>query len=319
MYQGKTTCCHSQAVLTAFFPRKEVINLWMFENFTTVPFGIKHVPNDPNRLLDCYLDPDVGLDRAMNILGIPYEVRFWAEGSDGSEALHLLQEWSDKTPVVLGPLNMGGLPYFFHREVFQHMDHYIIILNIQNEKVQVCDPEGFILAFLPIDDLLKAWRGEQIPEGRGEFIMRRILGTPKLIYHQRTFIQTLQFAIENLLNARQKEYGGGKALQLLVNQAIAIEADVSLKRGLTYVIPTRIQRNIFIEEFVKRIQQEPFTQGYSKLLVEILLVLNKQIRIYNEVLANLTDKISGALIQLEQAALFEENITDLFMEIGDKL
>ncbi|MCA9731952.1 MAG: hypothetical protein H6696_05410 [Deferribacteres bacterium] len=320
LYRGKMTCCHSQALLTAFFNKKETFDLWMFESLTTVPFGIKHVPGDPNRLLDCHFDPDLGLDRVLEILEIPYEVKFWIKDTEGFEALKLLKNWCSESPVVLGPLNMNCLPYFFHGEVFYNMDHYIIALGFERGKFQICDPEGVMVAFLSEDDLLNAWHGDQIPEGRGKFIMRRVLGKVNTFNgHQEILIRTLQLAIKNLVDVRQKKYGGEKALQVLADRAFIIETDISLKHGLTFVIPTRIQRCIIIQEFVKKILEYPFAQAYTQYLAKILLLLDRQVQTYSQILANIIDRVPGALSQLPSVAILEGMLTDLFVDIGEKL
>lgn len=318
-YRGKATCCHSQALLTAFFPRGLVPNLWLFECYTTIPFGITHVPGDPNRLLDCYLDPDVGLDRALDTLGITYEIRFWREGTDGAEAMQALNEWCSEGPVVLGPLNMDELSYFFHSELFHHMDHYIVVLGIEGESIHVCDTEGFALSLLSINDLLNAWRGDKIPEGRGEFIMRRVLDATNSSYGQETSMQALRLAIGNLMAARDMKYGGGKALRALVNQAVEVEANTSLRRGLTYVIPTRIQRCTFIMEFIQSIGKMPVGLTFKDTWSEALVVLNEQIQLYGEALADLMDKIPEALVRLDRIADLEEMLTSIFEYIGGDL
>jgi len=319
MYRGKTTSCHSQALLTAFFGKKKIIEPWMFENFTTIPFGIKHNPSDPNRLLNCYLDPDFGLDRALEILQIPYEVEYWKPGTDGSDAIRLLREWCSESPVVLGPLNMDGLSYLFHKELYYRVDHYIIALKAEDTKIQICDPEGFILVFLSIDDLLDAWRGDRIPEGRGEFVMRRVLEIPKLRFDKKTFRRVLQLAIQNLTESREQKLGGANALLVLANQQELIGNDPSLKRGMTYVIPTRIQRIVFTRIFVQTLRQKFPIGAIKHSYLELLEIIDTQIRLFSEMISNILNKVQNSLENLKIIADLENHMIDLYEDIGDKI
>src|SRR5206468_4332148 len=111
----------------------------------------------------------------------------------------LLEEWSVKGPVLLGPLDMGMLPYFFHSELFRGIDHYIVVMGVDEDIVWFSDPEAVPLATMSRDELVSAWRAEHVPEGRGAFVMRRIEGMYSPSIDRSLIDATIRFASANLL------------------------------------------------------------------------------------------------------------------------
>ena len=320
-YCGNTTFCHSQALFTAFYPGKDYKALCMFENYTTVPFGIVHVPNDYYRIIDSYIDPDSGLDRALDTLDIPYEVHYWPKGesSNASEAFSLLRAWSDLGPVVLGPLNMGDLKYYYHRNLYQNIDHYIIVTGVDGETFQVCDTEGFILSYISENDLFNAWRGDHIPEGRGGFVMRKVEDLKNLSYNKENLLRTFKLSVENLASARKMNLGGGNALRSITELAAEIEKNASLRKGITYAIPTRIQRNMFIKEFINMMSISNFNPALMSKWQELRSIIDQQIKLYGKVLAGLIENIIGNLKLLDHVASSEDRFADIAIEIKDEL
>src|SRR5438132_553455 len=86
-YYGNLISCHSQAFLSAYPAAFSAVETWEFEALTTIPFGLASRPADPNRLITCHLDPDVGLDRALDTLGVGVDVQWLQPGESPSQAL----------------------------------------------------------------------------------------------------------------------------------------------------------------------------------------------------------------------------------------
>lgn len=319
-YVGKTTLCHTYAFLSSLPSPNIMPDKWLFEGLTTVPFGIVHIPEDPNRLIDSYIDPDLGLDRALYSLDIPYEIYFWPRGTDGSEAIRCLKQWCKKEPVIIGPINMDGLPYYFHRELYAHIDHYIVISGMYGEKFMAIDSEGFPLVLLSTESLLDAWRGDRIPEGRGEFVLRRIEGEVKPKIDENIFIRTLNLAALNMEVAQCDEYGGGNGLRRLARYAINHKINSTLKRGLTYAIPTRIQRCITIVKFLHKafheLKIEPPANGDWE---QAIAILYSQIKLYSRTLDELVEGDINALNRFDHIASFEDDLTIMLKRISDSL
>lgn len=319
LYSGKYTCCHTQAILTAFFPQYQKEDQWIFECLTTVPFGIIHVPNDPNRIIDSYFDPDIGLDRALDTLEAIYEVRYWSLNSDGYEAWNELENWLTSGPVVLGPLNMGKLPYYFHNELYTNIDHYIVALEVDSKKITLCDPEGYIVLWLSREELLNAWKGGGVREGRGEFVMRRILEVAPLNIDFPKLLRTFMFGTQNLISAQRSQPDGISILHFIAQNSQRFMNNSSIKRGLTFGIPTRIQRCILIQSFIKILIHEIKDPQIRKRLSHIYHLLERQVELFGIVLMNVLEKEPEALSRLNTIGVLEDELTNLFDEVGKLL
>jgi hypothetical protein len=316
-YVGNLTCCHSEAAVTAFFPGCSFDELCIFEAYTTVPFGIIHHPGDPNRLLDCYLDPDLGLDRAFQSLHIPYELKFWPRGSEASDAVAGLLDWLNKGPVVLGPLNMGDLNYIFHPELVKCVDHYVIALHSDRDSLWICDTEGFPMVLLPWKDLVRAWRGDAIIEGRGAFVMRRVEPGSRLRIDGEGLRQTLRLAADNLEAARRSELGGGRCLTEIAKGLFASSGRQlsSLQRGLTYAIPTRIQRCVLAARVVQQATSLMVCSRIEQFEPRILSILDAQIELYGRILARVLGRDTFDCTIPKRIGDLEEELADVFAEM----
>ncbi len=166
--------CHTQAFMSAY-DLPFAMTPAEFEVVTTTPFGVRCVPGDPHRLLVPYLDPDVGLDRGCELLGLRVET-LWYGASEGGAALTVLDGWLRTGPVVLGPLDLGYLTYYDMAETLRGCDHYLVVLGRGGDgQFVVRDPEGFIQVDLGQETLMRAWAASAVPEGRGAFTQRRLV------------------------------------------------------------------------------------------------------------------------------------------------
>lgn len=314
-YSGKATFCHTHALLSLLSSTEKMPNPWLLECLTTVPFGIVHILGDPNRLIDSYFDPDKGLDRALESLGISFETCSWPPGYKCHEAIQLLDRWCDKSPVLIGPINMGDLPYYFHRELYTHVDHYIVVRRKKNGEYLITDPEGFPLVFISEGTLLDAWRGDKIPEGRGAFVIRRIIDEVPVKVNRDIYIRTLRLGIENMENAQALPDGGGNCLRKLA-KAGEMQLNASLKRGFTYAVPTRIQRCVSITIFLHEADHEIKMPYFAQAKERALAVLHKQIELYGQTLTRIMEGTVFPSHQLNQIAQLEDDLTTILKKMG---
>jgi hypothetical protein len=291
------------------------IDTWLFEVLTTVPFGVLSYTADPNRILSCYLDPDHGIDRALTILGLDYEVRSWPADTLGTLALEQLREWLLWSPVVLGPVDMGLLPYFFHSEIYAGMDHYVVATEFDSQTISMCDPEGVPMVQISHDDLLSAWRGKRVPEGRGEFVMRRVVSRHAPLWNNQLHDRVLRLAAKNLLAAQMLERGGGKCITAISTAPQAFIQNPSSKRALTYILSTQAQRAHLISRYLQLLEDLAKPRVPQSFLDDSVKVLVEQSRLYGEAVGDLLLNRPSALESLGRIGLLEDRLTYLFNDV----
>ena len=310
-YFGKLTCCHTQAMASAFFRGNDGDDLEAFEIYTTVPFGVIYIPNDSNRLLDSFLDPDLGIDRALETLKIPFRVFSWHNQDEYIDAMNCLYERLEVGPAVIGPLNMGKLPYYFHSELYNGIDHYLVALSHQNNLLYVCDPEGYILTYISEDEFVSAWSGDGIPEGRGKFIFRYAsISEPPLFYTVENLVRNLSYICQNLMASQELEYGGGQAYYQIAMDAEQLIRDSSKRRGLTYAIPNRIQRCIFAKSFFATIADTIPKPAIQVRCTRIVELLDEQINYLGQALSVIMKKDYAVIKILTNVGDNENKITE---------
>ena len=166
-YVGSGPYCYSNCLammLGGHNPSPSVI-----EVLTGSPFGFEllagHLP-----LFDPYgWDPDQGLDTAIDLLG-------WTcrrEGADDDdEAMAKLRDAVKLGPVLVGPVEMGLL--LNHPGFGQPIgaDHFLLVLDVDDNRVTYHDPHGFPFATLPAPAFLAAWRADTIGYRSTPYTMR---------------------------------------------------------------------------------------------------------------------------------------------------
>jgi hypothetical protein len=156
-YVGSGPYCYSNSLAMMLGdggPSPSVI-----EVLTGSPFGFEvlagHLP-----LFDPYgWDPDQGLDTAIDLLG-------WTcrrEGAeDDEEAIAKLRDAVKVGTVLVGPVEMGLL--LNHPGLGQPIgaDHFLLVLDVDDDRVTYHDPDGLPYATLPVPAFLAAWRADTI-------------------------------------------------------------------------------------------------------------------------------------------------------------
>jgi len=264
IYLGKITSCHTQAIFNAYFQNSSFKDYILFEIATTNPFGVQYIPNDPNRVLDSYLDFDLGLDRAFELLGIEYRISF---NKDIDYSLNLLKQWLKKGRVVVGPLNMEKLPYLYYPQLYKALDHYLVVQKYEESTISLLDSEG--IAYIEIDEdrFAQAWKADKIIEGRGQYMMRQIFKKEKIEISQDKLQKLYLYIVENLDKAQQ---------QSAYKKIIEIK-DNYILNSLTYAIPNRLQKLFIQKKFFEKNEN-------------IIFLLNQQIVLFSDILSNIFEK-----------------------------
>ncbi len=293
MYVGNIVNCYTQAAATVLLNRLSFQNLIHFEIATSVPFGTIYHANDPNRLLDCYIDPDMGIDRAFRFFHIPFEVRYWPKGENSAEAWEVIDDWLRQSPLLLGPINMGKLTYMPQYELYSGIDHYVIVVKKGKKGYFICDPEGIPFISISQKDLNAACITGELAEGRGSYTIRRILkkvDVLKLPAEDLPLI--LSTALDNLYQASLKPNGGIHGLRGFADDLQAIFSNPSLLRGLRHILNVRMQRCLIIAYYLKLLMEGQADHVLKKRTTDVIWLQENQQQLYGQLL-------KAALIQGE--------------------
>ncbi len=140
----------------------------VIEVATGGPFGMQII-GGTLPFFDAYgWDPECGFDAALTAIGWTSKV---SKGGEPAEALARLTAAVAEGPVWVGPLEMGHLRHQPEMTGPIGADHFVVALDVNDERVLIHDPQGFPYAEVPIDDFLTAWRADTIAYGE-PFTMR---------------------------------------------------------------------------------------------------------------------------------------------------
>lgn len=134
----------------------------VIEVATGGPFGMQLI-GGTHMFFDAYgWKPELGFDQALAAIGWTSTV---AKRGEPDEALARLAKAAADGPVWVGPLEMGYLRH--HPEMTGPIgaDHYVVVLDVNDEQVLMHDPQGFPYAEVPVDEFMLAWRAETIDYG----------------------------------------------------------------------------------------------------------------------------------------------------------
>lgn len=249
-YADNFTGCHAQALALAE-PRLAALGVAWLDILSTVPAGIVVRCEKPLRFLDCLLDPDLALDRALDLLGVRYQVRWWTHHDENAagDALELLRGWLAEGPVVLGPVAMARLPYLPYANVlYDGVDHYLVARGMQGGRLVVDDPEGYRALPVVVEAILPALRGDGLPEGRGAFTMRRILafGDDPARALGRGLEEVMRLSAENMQAAAARSDGGAQAIRRLALSVPELLQSTDTRQKLLHDLGRRVERCLLL-------------------------------------------------------------------------
>lgn len=113
------------------------------------------------------LEPDLGITKALDVLGFNAEVHV----SQDPEDMHFdeLKAFLEKQPVILGPLDMGYLTYNPNHTHLHGADHFVFAYGSREDLIYLHDPAGFPHVFISKEDLQKSWKAEKVFYRKGYY------------------------------------------------------------------------------------------------------------------------------------------------------
>lgn len=159
-YTGSGPYCYANSFAMMFgahAPSTAVI-----EFATGSPFGMQ-ILGGTLPFFDPYgWDPEAGSDGALAALGWTSTL---SKGGDADEALSRLRSALRDGPVWIGPIEMGHLRHQPGMSGPIEADHYVVVLDMDEDSVLMHDPQGYPYARLPLANFMAAWRADTLTYG----------------------------------------------------------------------------------------------------------------------------------------------------------
>lgn len=165
-YIGKQNYCYANATAMLLASIKEHVLPSKLEVLSGIGLGAFFEPH-ANFLFFSNLaaNPDEGISRALKMLGFAFEERY--SDTPDNPPFEELKKVLSSGPAVLGPIELGILPYNPSQEGEIGADHYVLAYAMDGERVYVNDPYGFPQVSLSLEELQATWRANMIFYKRG--------------------------------------------------------------------------------------------------------------------------------------------------------
>jgi hypothetical protein len=228
----------------------------ILECMTGMPFGTLFMKLDTPLFFTSHanINPHIGLSRALSIL--QWSCTLWQD-DNAESALDALNEALGKGPVLLGPLDLGLLPYDPHHESKSGGDHFIVLLKLEGNLVQVHDPQSYPFAVLPLDDLMRAWYAGNLGYAENAYSMRFGFQEVQEASISEMLKDTLASAVE-LIHATPSGpifYGGSAALRMAAD-VVRSGPSEAFRGMLVYAaFPLGSRRCLDAARFLSKVEQ----------------------------------------------------------------
>lgn len=168
VYYGNGAYCYANSASMLLSTIGEDISPSLIEVLTGFALGAS-IEVDNNLLFfdNCTSSPDKGINHAFKILGFNVIEKVCKEG--GLMPLNELKDDLTRSPVMLGPFDMGHLTYNPNHHYLGGSDHYALALDFNDKQILLHDPAGFPYVWLPFEQLELAWKAETITWSDGSF------------------------------------------------------------------------------------------------------------------------------------------------------
>lgn len=194
-YIGSGPYCYANSFATVL--GRKAPSTTVIEFATSSAFGMEiiNVPKNPLIFFDPYgWDPLKSFDDALQAMG-------WhcteIIGKDEDDALSSLNAAVQNGPVFVGPVEMGLLKHQPNARGAIGADHYVVVLGIDNDTVEMHDPHGHPYATLPIHEFMAAWKTDSLGYGKS-YTMRTDFRQIEALSEEQVMLRSIPNALKHI-------------------------------------------------------------------------------------------------------------------------
>ena len=167
-YIGNSPYCYANSAAMLLGNVGESVEPRLIEVLSGVGLGAFWVAESQTLYLSGWASaPDVGVSRSFRLLG--FDVVEEAEADGAPMPVEALTVQLNEGPVMLGPLDMGELPYHPNAPGANGVDHYVLALHAEDVAVVVHDPAGYPSMPVDVEALDRAWKAELVAYRKGRY------------------------------------------------------------------------------------------------------------------------------------------------------
>jgi len=169
-YVGSGAYCYTNCLAMALSAAEPGIGFdtRLIETCTGSPFGFCLEDGMP-MFSPADWNPDIGVDQALRLLGWEASRRHF---TDLGSATDELRTALISGPVVIGPVDMGGLRHHPDSDSQSEVDHFVLAIDVTHTDMVFHDPRGYPWSRLPIGIFGEAWRAEGVSYCVDSYVMR---------------------------------------------------------------------------------------------------------------------------------------------------
>lgn len=167
-YVGNGPYCYANSAAMLLESAGESIEPRLIEVLSGVGLGAFWLAESQTLFLSGWASsPDVGVSRAFDLLG--FRVAEEVEPDGSPMPAEALARQLRHGPVMLGPLDMGELPYHPDSRGANGVDHFVLAFDVEDGAVVVHDPAGYPATPIGNESLGRAWKADLIGYRRGAY------------------------------------------------------------------------------------------------------------------------------------------------------
>lgn len=168
IYLGNSAYCYSNSTAMLLSSIGENILPSYIEVIGGVGIGAYSLPETNIAFLSGYSGlPDKAISRALTTLGFNFIEK--AQDDPNFPPFDDIRKIIKKSPVILGPLDMGYLSYDPDYKHHFGIDHFVFVYGIENGIANLHDPAGFPNVTIELSKLALAWKAEKIQYKEGYY------------------------------------------------------------------------------------------------------------------------------------------------------
>ncbi|QYR21378.1 hypothetical protein KZ483_27535 [Paenibacillus sp. sptzw28] len=286
----------------------EDISPAFIEAVTGFALGASLERNDILFFDNCLSSPEKGISIAFKTLG--FDVIEKASKIDERIPLDELRQDLARSPVLLGPLDMGYLTYLPNHRFLGGCDHYVLALEMNETDILLHDPAGYPFVRLSLEQLEPAWRAERIAWSCGAY---RYWTSPVRTSNPDAD-EIYQRAVRLFISAYKEQHVAAGEHNIVGKRAILSKADQIRNGTITDGEKGHLLHFAFSLGARRALDFSSFFQGRDDGLAELK---EEQARLFGQchTLAASDDWV-GAADMLEQLAHIEQEIETAILAAG---